>query len=673
MATQVTDYDGNDVASQMSNLNITENHYASIQQPQPPSHSHSPVTSSYPNVSTPPARGLAYSAYTGEQQGYPYYSASAGVDQFGGQMGPPVTYPYGAPVELLSHSAPMTFVGRSGGGEVYGNQQDHSQGHQQQQGLQANGTPGRHSYRPSHAQALQQSAQYFGYSDQRQYWMPHQQVFVQKNESKKEYQTRSAQGPMNRISQNSGSNFHQGFNPALRGNFHGQSNLSLHAIQTGQYGLHPAPHFVAFTGFPPQFPSQYLGRPSSARKSDDSGTVRSALLEDFRLNKLKKWELNDIFGHIVEFAGDQHGSRFIQQKLEIATAEDRQKLFDEVYPNAYQLMTDVFGNYVTQKMFEHGDQLQKAALAKKMDGRVLQLSMQMYGCRVVQKALDHLLNEQRAKIVAELEPHILECVKSSNANHVVQRMINIGPPQSIPDSFIGHVEELAKHPYGCRVLQKTFENLEDKMKRSLLDEMHECVIPLTEDQFGNYVIQSVIAVGEPEDRNKIINQLKGRITTLARHKFASNVVEKALIHADPADRRVLINELIDMQPDGTNQVGMLLRDAYANFPLQTGMFAAEPTQRGELLEIVLPLLPPLRHTPVGKRIEGRLAQMEDEGGISSVMMCKTPLSSTATTDTNAALSMSRTASSSTVPTSPELSTIHTPTIKSPEKDNTGGW
>lgn len=117
---------------------------------------------------------------------------------------------------------------------------------------------------------------------------------------------------------------------------------------------------------------------------------------------------------------------------------------------------------------------------------------------------------------------------------------------------------------------------------------------------------------------------------------------------------------------------MLLRDAYANFPLQTGLFAAEPTQREELLEIVLPLLPPLRHTPVGKRIEGRLAQMEDGGAISSVMMCKTLSTSTANTDTNAALSMSRTASSSTVPTSPELSTIHTPN-KSPEKDNTGGW
>jgi NifU-like protein involved in Fe-S cluster formation len=48
-------------------------------------------------------------------------------------------------------------------------------------------------------------------------------------------------------------------------------------------------------------------------------------------------------------------------------------------------MTDVFGNYVIQKLFEHGDQNQKKILANKMKGRVLDLSLQMYGCRVVQK------------------------------------------------------------------------------------------------------------------------------------------------------------------------------------------------------------------------------------------------------------------------------------------------
>ena len=48
-------------------------------------------------------------------------------------------------------------------------------------------------------------------------------------------------------------------------------------------------------------------------------------------------------------------------------------------------MTDVFGNYVIQKFFEHGNQLQKSILAKQMEGHVLTLSTQMYGCRVVQK------------------------------------------------------------------------------------------------------------------------------------------------------------------------------------------------------------------------------------------------------------------------------------------------
>lgn len=57
---------------------------------------------------------------------------------------------------------------------------------------------------------------------------------------------------------------------------------------------------------------------------------------------------------MAEFSGDQHGSRFIQQKLESASTEDKQIVFDEILPNSLQLMTDVFGNYVIQKFFEHG-------------------------------------------------------------------------------------------------------------------------------------------------------------------------------------------------------------------------------------------------------------------------------------------------------------------------------
>ena len=87
----------------------------------------------------------------------------------------------------------------------------------------------------------------------------------------------------------------------------------------------------------------------------------------------------------MEFSGDQHGSRFIQQKLETANSDEKEQVFREIQPNSLQLMTDVFGNYVVQKLFEHGNQTQKKILANQMKGHVLSLSTQMYGCRVVQK------------------------------------------------------------------------------------------------------------------------------------------------------------------------------------------------------------------------------------------------------------------------------------------------
>lgn len=57
--------------------------------------------------------------------------------------------------------------------------------------------------------------------------------------------------------------------------------------------------------------------------------------------------LQDIYGYIVEFSGDQHGSRFIQQKVETASIDEKQKIFEEIVPiHALQLIQDVFGNYV---------------------------------------------------------------------------------------------------------------------------------------------------------------------------------------------------------------------------------------------------------------------------------------------------------------------------------------
>lgn len=99
---------------------------------------------------------------------------------------------------------------------------------------------------------------------------------------------------------------------------------------------------------------------------------------------------------------------------------------------------------------------------------------------------------------------------------------------------------------------------------------------------------------------------------MCRHKFASNVVEKALKHANAADKRELISEMIG-DDSGENRIQTLLRDQYGNFPVQTALAEAEKDQRDKLLSIIIPLMPNLRHTPCGRRLEGRINELESKG------------------------------------------------------------
>lgn len=135
------------------------------------------------------------------------------------------------------------------------------------------------------------------------------------------------------------------------------------------------------------------GRGNSGSHGKETG--RSRLLEEFRNNRYPNLQLKELCNHIVEFSQDQHGSRFIQQKLERATTAEKQLVFNEIINSAYDLMTDVFGNYVIQKFFEFGSSEQKQLLAERVKGHVLPLALQMYGCRVIQKALESIPVEQQ--------------------------------------------------------------------------------------------------------------------------------------------------------------------------------------------------------------------------------------------------------------------------------------
>ncbi|KAK9269332.1 hypothetical protein L1049_001103 [Liquidambar formosana] len=393
-----------------------------------------------------------------------------------------------------------------------------------------------------------------------------------------------------------------------------------------------------------------------------------SFLEELKSGKVRRFELSDISGHIVEFSADQHGSRFIQQKLENCSVEEKASVFKEVLPHASHLMTDVFGNYVIQKFFEYGSPEQRKELGNQLASQILPLSLQMYGCRVIQKniwdpgsppmpiinsgislsykgksgrildikcwnwngpilkyimskinfvqnALEFIDVEQKTNLVHELDGHVMKCVRDQNGNHVIQKCIESVPTDKIGfiiSAFRGQVASLSTHPYGCRVIQRVLEHCTDDLQSQfIVDEILESVCDLAQDQYGNYVTQHVLERGRPHERSQIISKLSGHIVQLSQHKFASNVIEKCLEHGDIAERELLIQEIVGHN-EGNDNLLTMMKDQYANYVVQKVLEMCTDNQREILLSRIKAHAHALKKYTYGKHIVARFEQLFGE-------------------------------------------------------------
>ncbi|XP_022967018.1 pumilio homolog 4 isoform X1 [Cucurbita maxima] len=343
----------------------------------------------------------------------------------------------------------------------------------------------------------------------------------------------------------------------------------------------------------------------------------STLLDEFKSNKTRSFELSDIVDHVIEFSMDQYGSRFIQQKLETANVVEKTKIFPEIIPHARTLMTDVFGNYVIQKFFEHGTESQRKELADQVSGHVLPLSLQMYGCRVIQKALEVVGSDQQAQMVAELDGLVMKCVRDQNGNHVIQKCIECVPQdriQFIISSFYGQVLALSTHPYGCRVIQRVLEHCNDlSTQQIIMDEIMQSVCLLSQDQYGNYVIQHVLQFGKPHERSAIISKLAGQIVKMSQQKFASNVVEKCLTFGSPEERQLLINEILG-STDENEPLQAMMKDPFGNYVVQKVLESCDDHSLELILSRIRVHLNSLKRYTYGKHIVSRVEKLITTGG-----------------------------------------------------------
>ncbi|GJD07319.1 Pumilio homolog 5 [Galdieria sulphuraria] len=352
-----------------------------------------------------------------------------------------------------------------------------------------------------------------------------------------------------------------------------------------------------------------VGRPSSNAQSV-SQLYPSAFISSA---PVRNWELLDIRGHIAEFASDQHGSRFIQQKLEGANLEEIRSLVAELGPDIDRLVIDVFGNYVVQKLLEHGDENIRQLLTKKLEGHMLSLSLHMYGCRVVQKALEVLKGNERTQLVQELDGHVLQCIRDQNGNHVIQKCIELVEPENIVfivDSVKGQAVALAEHAYGCRVVQRVLEHCPKEHKAEILAEIMGCARDLIRDQYGNYVIQHIVEKGDADNKAVIMKVVLNEVVAFAQHKFASNVVERCLQYGSPVQRMDFIEVLVRGKDSAEDcPLSNLVKDQFGNYVVQRILDVANEDHLKRVVSILKEQIPYLKKYSYGKHIIAKLENL----------------------------------------------------------------
>ncbi|ODQ53123.1 ARM repeat-containing protein [Saitoella complicata NRRL Y-17804] len=324
--------------------------------------------------------------------------------------------------------------------------------------------------------------------------------------------------------------------------------------------------------------------------------------------------LESLAGEIFSLCKDQHGCRFLQKKLDERSPAYRDMIFNETQAHVVELMTDPFGNYLCQKLIEHCTEDQRTVIVEKVAHELVGISLNMHGTRAIQKMIEYLTTPKQITIVVQaLEAHVVTLIRDLNGNHVIQRILSKSTShrvsrlssddvQFIYNAVSSNCVEVASHRHGCCVLQRCIDHASPEQKNQVVRKITENALALVQDQFGNYVVQYVLDLGEPALMDALIRQFLGSIPMLSMQKFSSNVIEKCIRVAEAPTRRLLVEELTD-----TAALEKLLKDSFGNYVVQTAMDFAEDDQRNILVDAIKPIMPSIRTTTYGKRVQSRMA------------------------------------------------------------------
>jgi len=232
--------------------------------------------------------------------------------------------------------------------------------------------------------------------------------------------------------------------------------------------------------------------------------------------------------------------------------------WDQLLGGPLELCEDPHRCRQVEALLDRADQDRRRLLAGWLLPAARGLALSRCGCRVVQTALEVAQAPERRMLLSELCPHAVQLYESPHGNYVVTKLIEIFPPPAL-EPLVRTLEEkgipsVARHQYGCRVLERLVEHCPEPLIKSLLDQVVDNSEALSLHPYGNFVIQHLLEHGSADRRRLVLRQLLPAAPRLAVHRTASHVVQRVLDFCEVEGLAVVDSLLSAQSPNSLVEV-----------------------------------------------------------------------------------------------------------------------
>lgn len=233
-------------------------------------------------------------------------------------------------------------------------------------------------------------------------------------------------------------------------------------------------------------------------------------------------------------------------------------------------------------------------------GRIVKVAKDQDGSRLIQQRLAVCDASEIQLVFDEAMPAIEELWNDVYGNFILQKLLEFGTDdikERIGKRLHSDSISLSTRVYGCRVIQKAFDELEKRDVAILISTLKGNVLFCIHDRNGNHVIQKSITIlsrmakeakddGDDEScsfflssLDPIVDEIVRSVEELSQHSYGCRAVQRILEHCVEAQKARVLDGLVCC-------LKRLLEDQYGNYVVQKVLTHGRPSDRDAIFRSI---------------------------------------------------------------------------------------